>query len=145
MKFMILCDEKPTQCNHCPFFGDTPVQIASNAIDIQTKCILGDFAAGEQCPMTAVHTIFDSEMTAEAPKAPVAFCHECGQHHTYHIKKHEDTLTVRGRTFTYIETEAFCNVCGHTVYVPAINDINAQARDDAYFAAGGENKCGNTQ
>lgn len=145
MKFMILCDEKPKQCNHCPFFGDVPVQIASNAIDIQTKCTLGDFLAGDQCPMTQVHTIFDSSLDATAPNAPVAFCHECGTHHTYHIEKHEDTLTVRGRTFTYTETEAFCNVCGHTVYVPAINDINAQARDDAYFAAGGKNKCGNTQ
>lgn len=145
MKFMILCDEKPKQCNHCPFFGDVPVQIASNAIDIQTKCTLGDFLAGDQCPMTQVHTIFDSSLDATAPNAPVAFCHACGTHHTYHIEKHEDTLTVRGRTFTYTETEAFCNVCGHTVYVPAINDINAQARDDAYFAAGGTNKCGNTQ
>lgn len=145
MKFMILCDEKPKQCNHCPFFGDVPVQIASNAIDIQTKCTLGDFLAGDQCPMTQVHTIFDSSLDATAHNAPVAFCHECGTHHTYHIEKHEDTLTVRGRTFTYTETEAFCNVCGHTVYVPAINDINAQARDDAYFAAGGKNKCGNTQ
>ncbi len=145
MKFLILCDEKPHQCNHCPFFGDIPVQVASNAIDIQTKCILGDFTAGDTCPMSVAHTIFDSTLDADAPRQPVAFCHECGQHHTYHIKKHDDTLTVRGRTFTYVETEAFCNVCGHTVYVPAINDVNAQARDDAYFAAGGENKCGNTK
>lgn len=135
MKFIILCDEKPDTCHHCPFFGDVPVTIASNAIDIQTKCILGDFAAGETCPVTAVHTVFDSALDAEAPKQPVAFCHECGQHHTYHIQKHEDTMTVRKRTFTYTETEAFCNVCGHTVYVPAINDMNARARDEAYFAA----------
>lgn len=137
MKFMILCDEKPTQCEHCPFFGDVPVQVASNAIDIQTKCTLGDFNAGETCPMTQVHTIFDSALDATAPKQPVAFCHECGQHHTYRIEKKVDQMTVRGRTFKYIETTAYCNVCGHTVYVPAINDMNAQSRDEAYFAAGG--------
>lgn len=103
MKFMILCDEKPIQCNHCPFFGDVPVQIASNAIDIQTKCILGDFDAGEKCPMTQAHTIFDSTLDATTPKQPVVFCHECGQHH---------------------------------------NNINAQVRDEAYFATAPMNKEG---
>lgn len=136
MRFMILCDEKPKSCENCPFYGDVPVTIASNAVDIQTRCVLGEFTC-KNCPMTEANTIFDTSMPAEKPKQPVAFCHECGQHHTYHIKRHEDELTIRKRTFKYIETEAFCNVCGHTVYVPEINDMNARARDEAYFAAGG--------
>lgn len=138
MKFLILCDQKPNDCKSCPFCGDVPVVLASNLIDIQTKCILGDFTA-QTCPMTEAHTLFDTSLPAKKSTPPVAFCEHCQHYHTYNIRYKKDSFTVRGNIFKYDKAEAYCNVCKQSVKVEDIENINLCARDEAYFAAGDSN------
>ena len=63
------------------------------------------------------------------------FCIECGDYKTFTIKTTREEITVRGVTFSYLEQTAYCSECGEEIYVPEINDINVQAREDAYRKA----------
>lgn len=66
-----------------------------------------------------------------------AFCVDCGCQSTYTVSIHHRELTIRGTTFSFPEQIAICSGCGGEVYVPALNDQNAQAREDAYRRAAG--------
>ena len=61
-----------------------------------------------------------------------AYCINCDKKQSYYIIKFSQKVTVRGTTFYYLETKAYCSECGEEIYVPEINDINVQARKDAY-------------
>jgi len=63
------------------------------------------------------------------------FCIECGDYKQFAVKTTREEITVRGVTFSYLEQSAYCSECGEEVYVPEINDINVQAREDAYRKA----------
>ena len=139
MKFLILCDQKPKDCKGCPFCGDVPVVLASNLIDIQTKCILGDFTA-QTCPMTEAHTLFDTSLPSQKLTTPVAFCEHCKHHHTYNINYTEDVFTVYGKTFKYNKAGAYCNVCKQPIKVDDIEDMNFRIRNEIYLANNTEQK-----
>lgn len=64
-----------------------------------------------------------------------AFCIEDGEFQTYAVRAANKTITVRGISFTYLHRAAYCDKCGMEIYVPAVNDANAQAREDAYKSA----------
>lgn len=65
-----------------------------------------------------------------------AFCIECRKETGYTVKSFERKLeSIRGVTFSYLNQEAYCCVCGTEVYVPEINDANVKAREEAYFKA----------
>lgn len=64
-----------------------------------------------------------------------AYCINCGEKCPYEIKTAMEEITIRGTTFSYSEQTAFCSVCGEEIYVPEINDLNAQAREDSYRRA----------
>ena len=66
-----------------------------------------------------------------------AFCIGCGKKTNYTVKSSREEITVRGITFTYVEQCAYCVDCGEEVYVPEINDLNAEAREEAYREATG--------
>ena len=63
------------------------------------------------------------------------FCIECGANKPFTVKTARGEVTIRGITFSYLEQTAYCAECGEEVYVPEINDINVQAREDAYRKA----------
>ena len=63
------------------------------------------------------------------------FCIECGDYKPFTVKTTREEITVRGITFSYLEQTAYCSECGDEVYVPELNDINVQAREDAYRKA----------
>jgi hypothetical protein len=42
---------------------------------------------------------------------------------------------VRGKSYSYEETYAKCKICEDEIYVPMVNDINAVARETAYFGS----------
>ena len=63
------------------------------------------------------------------------YCIHCGEMQEYKRKVSREEMTVRGTAFRYLEQAAFCTECGEEVYVPEINDRNAEARECAYRAA----------
>jgi RNase P subunit RPR2 len=62
-----------------------------------------------------------------------AFCSTCARPTTYSLHTRQDTFTVRGKSYGYEETYAKCKICEDEIYVPMVNDINAVARETAYF------------
>jgi len=64
-----------------------------------------------------------------------AFCIQCGckTHYLVHTSRIEEEA--HGVKFTYPEQIAVCEECGEEVYVPEINDENAQAAEAAYRKA----------
>lgn len=70
-------------------------------------------------------------------KENTAFCIACGAKKTYTVKSRREDITVRGTCFSYVEQTAYCESCGEEVYIPEINDLNVQAREDAYREAAG--------
>lgn len=71
--------------------------------------------------------------TEEMPQT--AFCINCGCISKYRSVMEEAEAEVRGVQFSYTEMLAICEKCGEELYVPEINDSNAQAREDAYREA----------
>ena len=63
-----------------------------------------------------------------------AFCINCDCWRKYKKEREEVTVTVRGLCFSYAETKAVCENCNEELYVPEINDINVQARENALFS-----------
>lgn len=61
-----------------------------------------------------------------------AYCINCGKKQPYYVVKFSQKVTVRGTTFYYLETKAYCSECGKEVYVKEIADMNAQDRENAY-------------
>lgn len=66
-----------------------------------------------------------------------AFCINCDCRRKYKKEIEEVTVTVRGLCFSYAETKAVCENCNEELYVPEINDINVQARENAYREVAG--------
>ena len=66
-----------------------------------------------------------------------SFCLRCGSERSYRVHSSRSEATVRGISFSFVENRAYCSECGEEVYVPAINDANAQAREDAFRKASG--------
>lgn len=64
-----------------------------------------------------------------------AFCIRCGRNQRCNIRRSRTKATIKGVSFQYQETRAFCSVCNHEVYVPELNDENANARDEAFAQA----------
>lgn len=64
-----------------------------------------------------------------------AYCVNCRGKRDYHIVSERVSLTVRGIDFDYSEKKAVCSECGNEVYVPEINDKNADARENAFRRA----------
>ena len=64
-----------------------------------------------------------------------AFCFNCGCKNKYRRVTEKAEAEVRGVQFSYAETLAICEKCGEELYVPEINDSNAQIREDAYRKA----------
>lgn len=69
--------------------------------------------------------------------AMMAFCVNCGCGRDYKVVSVRTEATVRGITFSFVENRAICAECGNEIYVPALNDENVQAREDAYRKAAG--------
>ena len=64
-----------------------------------------------------------------------AYCINCDEKQPYKLRTTREEITVRGTTFSYLEHTAYCAECGDEVYVAEVNDMNAQAREDAYRKA----------
>ena len=61
-----------------------------------------------------------------------AFCTHCGEKTPYNIRIKPRRITVKGVTFDFPEEIAICHKCGKQVYVPDVNDRNAEMRERAY-------------
>lgn len=66
-----------------------------------------------------------------------AFCLNCGCKMEYKKVCKRVEIEVRGLKFECVEAMAICTDCGTELYVPEINDENAQAREDSYRRAAG--------
>lgn len=66
-----------------------------------------------------------------------AFCLTCGCRRAFKKIAARAETEVREIKFSFIETMAICSECGEELYVPEVNDENAQAREDAYRKAAG--------
>lgn len=66
---------------------------------------------------------------------PTTFCPHCYEKVNYEICTRVRVASVREVTFSFSETYATCNECGHEVYVPAINDKNCFEREKEYYHA----------
>lgn len=65
------------------------------------------------------------------------FCLNCGCVRTFEKSVVRAETEVRGLKFSFIETNAICAECGTPVYVPELNDENAEERKKAYRKAAG--------
>ncbi len=137
MKFTILCDTKPDNCTSCPFYQPIPVRVANNLIDIQDKCILGANNI-QQCPITEVNTIFDTELDAPVESCPTAFCPNCGTQRTYNITVQQEHAKVREIEFDYAAKIATCTKCQRELYIPSLHDENVENRNKTYQLLKGE-------
>lgn len=63
------------------------------------------------------------------------FCTKCGQEVKYIIKSKIVQSTIKGVLFNYTELSAHCVECGSNIYVPEINDNNAESMEKAYWEA----------
>lgn len=61
------------------------------------------------------------------------FCMKCGDFVDYTAETKLVRNVVRGTSYSFFGIVARCKKCGDEVYVPAVNDINCQASEDAYF------------
>lgn len=64
---------------------------------------------------------------------PKVFCTKCYESVPYHVQTSIEEASHREVSFSYLETKAFCDICGEQVYVPAINDKNCYERHKAYY------------
>lgn len=64
-----------------------------------------------------------------------AFCDKCGEYQPYSISAADETITIKGTTFSCVKMQAFCAACGSSIYVPWINDANVNAREEGYHKA----------
>jgi len=64
-----------------------------------------------------------------------SFCIECGCDTPYSLAYNRVNVTVRGIKFSYVETTALCDRCGEEIYVPEVNDLNHDERENAYREA----------
>lgn len=64
-----------------------------------------------------------------------AFCLYCEREQPYICDQVDRFQSVRGVQFMYTERFAKCEVCRNPVYAPEVNDMNANERLSAYFAA----------
>lgn len=74
-----------------------------------------------------------------------SFCISCGRRQRYWVKTNPECLVVRGVEFNYAKQIAYCVECGVEVYVPEINDANAQNRENAYRTAKKRLECKSSQ
>lgn len=65
------------------------------------------------------------------------FCLNCGRIQDVQIRSARRETQVRDKKFSFVEQRAFCPTCGEEVYVPVLNDENAQQREIAYRKAAG--------
>ena len=65
------------------------------------------------------------------------FCLNCGCNRKFKKITIRSETEVKGVKFSFPETIAICLECETELYVPEINDENAQAREDAYRKASG--------
>ena len=61
------------------------------------------------------------------------YCINCDEKVPYGLTARNVIMTAHGITFTYMEYVAYCLQCGDEIYVPDINDINARAREQAWY------------
>lgn len=67
MKYIIMCDEKPTKCEDCMFFGDIFTKTdtvnglpVKNAFELSLGCKLCASSIND-CPLTVINTMFTDE------------------------------------------------------------------------------------
>ena len=65
-------------------------------------------------------------------KRKTAFCIACDEDGEYTMFTERVETVVHGAKIRYVEVAAKCPVCEEDLYVPEINDVNVQARGDAY-------------
>lgn len=63
------------------------------------------------------------------------FCEVCNKETPSVTELVQETRTVRGITFFYYRTAAYCDICGIEVYDPTLHDAGVEACQAAYFAA----------
>lgn len=54
----------------------------------------------------------------------LTYCENCKENVPYNIKELPMNGTVRNKEYHYTGKEAYCNICGTSVYMREINDIN---------------------
>ena len=65
----------------------------------------------------------------------LGYCYNCEKEQECYVVAAIKTLTVRGITFNYIEKTAKCKKCDDEVYLPWVNDENAEMRESAFYKA----------
>ena len=65
-------------------------------------------------------------------KRKTAFCIACDEDVEYMMFTERVETVVRGAKIRYVEVAAKCPVCEEELYVPEVNDVNVQARENAY-------------
>ena len=65
-------------------------------------------------------------------KRQTAFCIACDEDVEYTMFTERVETVVRGAKIRYVEVAAKCTVCEEELYVPEVNDVNVQARENAY-------------
>ena len=70
-----------------------------------------------------------------------AYCFGCHKDQPYSVRPCLERLKHKGVEYTALLDHAYCCSCGEEMYIPEINDRNAEARERAYFDALNKNSC----
>ena len=67
MKFTILCDEKPKNCEECPFYEERLISTEKeNTVELVNRCKFADDKDDNhivKCPLNEIDVIFDTKKT----------------------------------------------------------------------------------
>ena len=73
-------------------------------------------------------------MTLDPEYQPV-YCIRCNKKNPFYTVSAKTVVKKNDISFKYLETKAHCYVCNAPVYVPWVNDRNAELREQAYTMA----------
>lgn len=62
----------------------------------------------------------------------MSYCYECDNEQEIRIEECIIETTIKGKTFEYSATIAYCNECNEEVYISELNDANVEAANKRY-------------
>lgn len=108
------CYKNGGECRHT---SDIFHSLLAEGDVVEFEVIRSVLANGEECAvLTQKNSRYDY------------FCEICGEHQPVLHSQNRSTFMVRGKKYSFMEQVAHCRKCGAIVYVPELNDINADLR-----------------
>lgn len=60
------------------------------------------------------------------------YCDNCEEKTDYILESSDREILIKGVSFSFLETKAYCKQCGKLIYVPGVHDSNVYNRKISY-------------